>query len=397
MGVSALKLVLGVELIIVDENHFSCRFCLVARKDDSLTITHTKLIEGNLPAVIAAIPKKQAIALSLSGKGIIHKNVENVNELDENQLFHQAFPSIEAKDFYVQYLNEGQNAVISVIRKGTVDELLDKLKRAGLNIYMLSLGGLAITQIWPQLNVYDTTVLIDHHSFDLDHNKQLLKYSYGKVRQSKFELKVGQEVIPDEHIVGYATAFQLILHDRLSTVKIKEISINDDWGAYITNEKLKQRSLIFLCALFGLLLLNFLLFSHYNQENAKLSEQLGTQTANSDQMETMKRNVATNERLLKQLNWNAGYNYGFVLNEIGESSPKQLQFLALTMNEYKTEQEKLERSPQINIIGSTANLTAVNNWVFVLKEKSWVKSVRLLKYQEDQETGIYQFNLMITY
>ncbi|TKC04532.1 hypothetical protein FA048_19525 [Pedobacter polaris] len=392
-----LNTVLGIELVMMAENHFSCRLCLLIKKNNSLSIEHVKLVEGNLSNIIAAIPKNHPVALSLSGKGILHKNIQAANGVDGNQIFQNAFPSIEQQEFYVQQFNQVQCFAVSIMRKQTVDELLDKLKRAGLKIYMLSFGGLVINHIWAQLNIYDTAIQVDHHSFALNSDKEFLSYSYGAAIKNEFPIKIAQETIPEEHIVAYASAFQLMLYDKLEIVLANVTKINDDFSSFMANEKLKKRGLVFLFSVFGLLLLSFLLFSYYNQENARLAQQVGAQTANADQVELMKMNIATNEALLKQLNWNTGYNYGFVLNEIGLSTPKQLQLQDLVMNEYKTEQEKLDRIPSIKITGTTDKLTAVNNWIFVLKEKPWVKSVKLLKYQEDPETTAYQFNLLITY
>lgn len=397
MELASLDMVLGVELVMMGENHFSCRLCLLSKKKDSLSIVSTKLLEGNLSAVMEAIPTKYPVALNLSGKGIIHKNLQFADRKDENGVFQTAFPSIEHGAFYVQQFNQGQYFTLSIMRRQIIDELLDKLKRAGLKIYKLGFGGLAINHIWSQLNIYDTSIQIDSHSFTLDGNKQVLSYSYGVGDRNEFPIKIGQEVLAEEFIVAYASAFQLMLHDKLDAVVANVTEINQGFSSFLVNEKLKKRGLVFLFTIFGLLLLSFLLFSHYNQQNARLAEQVGAQTANADQVDVLKSNIAKNETLLKQLNWNTGYNYGFILNEIGQSTPRQLQLQELAVNEYRTEQEKLERLPNIKITGSTENLTAVNNWIFVLKEKDWVKSVKLLKYQEDQETTSYQFNLLITY
>jgi hypothetical protein len=392
-----LDTVLGIELVMLGENHFSCRLCLLTKKNDSLSIVNTKLVEGNLSVVIAAIPTKQLIALHISGKGIIHKNLQVADGNDEKQLFQKAFPSVEQTAFYVQHFNEGQCFLVSIMRKQIVDELLDKLKRAGLKIYMLGFGGLVINHIWSQLNIYDTAIQIDHHSFTLNGNKEFLSYAYGEATKNEYPIKLGQEVVAEELIVAYASAFQLMLHDQLATVFADVPAVNDSFSETLANERLKKKGLVFLFSIFGLLLLSFLLFSYYNGENARLAQQVGAQTASADQVAALKMNVATNEALLKQLNWNTGYNYGFILNEIGQSTPRQLQLQELLVNDYKTEQEKLERIPIVKITGTTDNLTAVNNWIFVLKEKSWVKSVKLLKYQEDQELASYQFNLLITY
>ena len=111
----------------------------------------------------------------------------------------------------------------------------------------------------------------------------------------------------------------------------------------------------------------------------------------------LKQQISKQEHLLKQLAWNGGYNYGFLVNEIGKSMPRPLSLISLSINDFKTEEEKTDRKPNVKIKGTTANLTAVNNWIFVLREKSWVKSAKLVKFQEDPENDNYQFDILISY
>lgn len=393
----ALNTVLGVELHGFGDNSYSCRFCQLTKKNDELHIESKKVIDGPLNKVLEGLPKNIPVALTLTGKGIIHKNIQVATDTLPEQLLQQAFPSVEAKDFYVQTYIHGSNALGSIIRKQGVDELLDKLKRAGLNVYMLSLGGIVTAPIWPQLNIYSTEMRFAGHGFVLTAERHFMSYNADASLKNDFQVKIEQELIPEENLLAYAAAFQLILHQKLAPIIADVESVNTALADFLGNAELKKKGLIFLFALFGLLLLSFGLFSYYNQENAKLAQQVGAQTANADQTDLLKKNIAGNEYLLKQLNWNGGYNYGFLLNEIGRSMPRQLSLHDVAINDFKTEAEKAERQPSVKIIGSTDNLTAVNNWIFVLKEMPWVKSAKLLKYQEDQETTDYQFSLIVTY
>lgn len=397
MQLQDLNSVLGVELKIIDDQLFSCRLCLVSKHKNALTIEHHKVVEGSLVAILADLPKAYPIALTLTGKGIIHKNVQVVEELTLQQLFQNIFPSIEQQNFYVQEFDQNQQGTISIIRKEVVDELLAKLKPAGLKIFTLSLGGVVSVPILAQLNSYDSEIQFDGHLFSLTAAKEWISYKYDATIKNKFPIKIGEEPIPEENIVAYAAAFQLLLHQQLVLIKADVTSVNTGFADFITNHKLKKKALIFLFSLFAALMVSFALFSYYNDNNAKLVQTVGAQSINEEQVDRMKRNIAEHEALLKQLNWNGGYNYGLLLNEVGESMPKQIRLLSLTMNEFKSEIERTERKPQLKIMGTTANLTAVNNWIFVLKEKPWVKTVNLLKYQEDPDTDQYQFNLILTY
>lgn len=398
MQLQNLNKVLGVELKIIEPQMFSCRWCLLSKQKNAITIEQQKVVEGNLVTILEALPKADPIALTLNGKGIIHKNSTPAAEVTFDQLFQQTFPSIAQQNFYVQYFSEPNCAALSIIRKEMVDDLLSKMKNSGLKVFTLSLGGLVTAPIWSQLNSYDASeIKFDGHVFSLNEAKTLMAYKYDNSAQSKFPLKIAEEPIAEENVIAYASAFQLMMHQQLNLIQADVTYINSSFADFISINQLKKKAMIFLFALFAALMISFSLFSYYNDRNAQLLQTVGAQSINEDQMDRMKKSIAENEALLKQLNWNEGYNYGFLLNEIGASMPRQIQLLSINVNEFKTEIEKTERRPHIQISGTTDNLTAVNNWIFVLKEKPWIKTVKLLRYQEEEESSLYQFNLDLSY
>ena len=379
------------------DNQFSGRYCELERKGNEIQIGEKKTVEGNLVKILESLPRKMPVALVLSGKGIIHKNMEIADgEEDAEKNFRLVFPSIDANDFFVQQHHHEKNYVLSIARKDWVQELLEKLKRAGIEVCRLSFGGVVALHILPQLNVYGEEVQLDGHQFVMT-GKSFQSYAYKAEAKSAFPLKVGQQAIDEEMVLAYAAAFQLLLSDKLAPIVAEVPAVNDGFDQLVGTALWKKRALIFLGGLFALLLLSFTLFSHFNQENEQLLREVGAQTASADQMDLLKQQISKQEHLLKQLAWNGGYNYGFLVNEIGKSMPRPLSLISLSINDFKTEEEKTDRKPNVKIKGTTANLTAVNNWIFVLREKSWVKSAKLVKFQEDPENDNYQFDILISY
>lgn len=394
---AAFTKVLGFTLHHHGDNQFSGRYCELERKGNEIQIGEKKIVEGNLVKVLESLPRKMPVALVLSGKGIIHKNMEIADgEEDAEKNFRLVFPSIDANDFFVQQHHQEKNYVLSIARKDWVQELLEKLKRAGIEVCRLSFGGVVALHILPQLNVYGEEVQLDGHQFVMT-GKSFQSYAYKAEAKSAFPLKVGQQAIDEEMVLAYAAAFQLLLSDKLAPIVAEVPAVNDGFDQLVGTALWKKRALIFLGGLFALLLISFTLFSHFNQENEKLLREVGAQTASADQMDLLKQQISKQEHLLKQLAWNGGYNYGFLVDEIGKSMPRALNLVSLSINDFKTEEEKTDRKPNVKIKGTTANLTAVNNWIFVLREKSWVKSAKLVKFQEDPENDNYQFDILISY
>ncbi|MBB5620124.1 hypothetical protein HDE69_001162 [Pedobacter cryoconitis] len=394
---SELTTSLGIELKWLTDTTFSCRYCVLTKNKNSLTIDGKKVIEGSLSTIIESLPRNYPVALVLSGKGTLHKIINVEEGSDDGQMLKHAFSGVEADDFYSQVFTDETIALVSIVRKSIADPLLEKLERAGVKIYNLTIGAIVTTQIWPQLVIVDKEIRFDGHSFILSESKTLLNYSANPDFKSELPLKIGDENIPENFIVAYAAAFQLMLHERLLLVSTNSDTVQTALTKFLEQAKLKKQLMVLTFGMFFLLLISFLMFSYYNSENSMLIREVGNQTASADHSELLQRHIAENEYLMKRLGWNGGYNYGYLVNELGSSAPNRLVLKSILMNDYKTDEEKRTMEPNIRITGTTDNLAAVNNWIFILKEKPWVKTVKLVQYQQEAESDLYQYNLLLTY
>lgn len=394
---SELTTSLGIELKWLTDTTFSCRYCVLTKNKNSLTIDTKKVVEGSLSTIIESLPRNYPVALVLSGKGTLHKIINAEDGSGGEQMLKHAFPGVEENDFYSQVFTDEKISLVSIVRKSVADPLLEKLERAGVKIYNLTVGAIVTTQVWPQLNIVNKEIRFDGHSFSLSESKTLLNYSANPDFKHELPLKIGDENIPENIIIAYAAAFQLMLHERLLLVTTNSERIQTAFRKFLEQAKLKKQLMVLTFSLFFLLLTSFLIFSYYNSENSRLVREVGNQTASADHSELLQRHIAENEYLMKRLGWNGGYNYGYLLNELGSSAPNRLVLKSILMNDYKTDEEKRNMEPNIRVTGTTDNLAAVNNWIFILKEKPWVKTVKLVQYQQEAESDLYQYNLLLTY
>jgi hypothetical protein len=389
--------ILAIELALLQNETYRCTYAVITRKGDSIDAAEHRTVDGTLVKVLERLPRKFPVTLTISGKGIIHKQVKG-SGTENKDLFRTAFPSVERKDFYVQEAFSGDMTWISIIRQTLADDIVGKLQTAGLQVYTLSLGALPVISIWELLSGTVGGFAANGHQFDVDEAGALSGYRYTEGTENIGNLKLGDTKLKPALLVPYALAFQLFLHEKLFVIKADDTQVDNRFRDFLELSKLKKTAGIFVFTLLGLLLISFFALTHYNAENAKLNEQVGALTATADQSDLLKKEITEQKILLSKLGWNGGYSHAFLLNEIGSSKPR-----ALTLSEVIFDQVKEEAAgakdvlASVKIAGETANLTAVNNWIFLLKEKKWAKEVKLLRYQQDTESENFEFNLLIQY
>ncbi|TCD08612.1 hypothetical protein EZ449_12290 [Pedobacter frigidisoli] len=394
--VSSFEQVLGLEIRILEENQYDCRFSIVEKRGDKLELISSKQFEGNLVQMLEKLPRKFPVALSISGKGIVHRNLP-INESAAANNFGAAFPAVEVRDFYVQEFLADQAIVVSIARKVAIDSLLEKFSQAGLNIICLSLGGMASHGIWEMSERDGNEIDMDGHHILLSDQGKFLSYHYSPKLEKIPTINVAKTAVPLAQMVAYGSTLQLFLHENMSIVKADVMIVDDAFEKYVDTVHLKKMGLIYLISLFALLLISFMAYNYYNSKNATLAERAGQRSNSSDHLASLQQNIAKNEQLLEHMNWNGGYNYGFLLNEIGRGKPRQITLSSISFDEAKAGEVKKSRSPEIQVSGLTDNLLAVNNWIFLLKETKWVKGVKLLRYQDHEEDGDYSFTFLINY
>ena len=387
--------VLGVELVFLGDQNYQCHYCLLRKAKDQVYLEEKNVSEGSLAQVMKYLPKGYPTALNLSGKGVVFKNLEKSAFIDSAQIFAAAFPAIQLNDFYIQCFLKGAGSLIHIIRRSLANQVLSTFASAGLNVFSLSLGASVTSVLWSLFDRKQQKIRFFGHHFEFDEKGILIFYSNVPPILSVSTIKVGEQVLMEGYVVCYATAFQLLLQDKVELLLAEVRDINEKLVDFNQTNSLKKKGFTFLTVLFVLLLLSFLIFTHFNAENASLSGKVGAQAASANQIELYKKGIAQDQKVLETLNWNRGYNYGFILNEISSSCPAQLSFTSIGLN-HRLKNEMSNKNSQIFVSGISRSLPAVNNYLFLLRDKKWITQVKLLSYRLDTESDDYLFTLQIS-
>lgn len=388
--------VLGVEVRFLDEGIYESRTVLLERIKGKLEIRASSEYQGNLVQVLERIPKQYPIALSVVGKGVVHKNIAGSSRQSDVQRFQLAFPSSTEKDFFVQVYSGENSGLISIARKVMMEDLLLKMKGSGLQVLSVNLGGIVTSHLWGHLKHEGNSISFDGHVITFDENRIFNAYQYIGQINSLVNTVQTDNIGKTSELVAYASALQLMLHDNTERIELDSDQIAADYLDYVEKERLKSRGMFFLIGMFILLLISYVLYSHYNLENAALTQYAGRLNSSDEENAQLQRSIRSSEQFLSSVNWNGGYNYGFLTDEIGKSKPRQIWLTSMSFNDAKY-QNDAGVSSNLVIQGGTSNLVAINNWIFLLKERKWVSSVRLLDYRENPQDENYLFNILIQY
>ncbi|TCC97715.1 PilN domain-containing protein [Pedobacter hiemivivus] len=390
----------GAEVHLKQDGSYDVRLLKLSLRKKLIQIDGKKRYSGT-SAKITDFVLDEPLAVTLMGKGVLIKKTARL-EVASAQTLQHLFPTLKLDEFYVQHFPAGAHSFVAIVRREIADAVMAVFKKQGAEVLMLSLGPFATDQVIPQLNSYGDTLKFDGHQVVLNEAKEWIDYSYAAGTNAGFPLKIDIETIPEEFLLAYAAAFQLILHDRLDVVEVEADAIKDRLIGLSAKLKFKQYGMAMVFFFFILLMLNFFLLTGYNSSNEELMSKAGRQSYIFENRAKLEQDVKEKEALVKKLGWNKSYKYAFLCDQIGASMPKDVTLDELHINPLIGSRIGLIKEAPLElgsmkIKGQTGSVYAINGWIYELKQKNWVKDVQLEKYTADDQRETQMFTILLKY
>ena len=348
----------GLEVILGQEGVVMVHACTLNISGDQLSVRDQQPGLKNT-AHFGKHYQPSPVALCLTGRGILVKSIPDVVRIDQ-QVIQNLLPNAKVEDFYFQ-LDHGDDriagngqATLFMIRRSVADAVISQLSRLGFQVVSLSLN--------PPPS--------------------------GTIPEgSKPELSR-----------AYAAAFQVLLGQNYSEVESDALSENK--AQLFARTKVMGIAAVSGCILMLMLLINFFLFSHYRTQSADLADrnnQSGQEVRKFREMET---GIAQKTTLINEAGWTGGYPMAWLTDQLMATRPASVRISLLSINPMKTQslpgaREELYESGRIKVTGTCDKAATLNNWLFEIRGKDWVKECSISAYEMNRETEKGQFTIDI--
>jgi hypothetical protein len=391
----------GVNFTILPDGNTVISACSVAIQNNQLNFDKKVTGLNNAEELTKHFPAKTVIALNISGKGVLQKQIERIEEVNQNN-FSKILPNAGIQDFYVQNFISGEFSFVSVIRKIEADKWINQLKTTGFVPLMLSLGPFPIRHIITQLNIYDAEVIFNGFTIKRDEKLEWTSCNYDPTVTAPFPLKVESEGIDETLLIPYAAAFQLVLSNKLEVIQAEVPALTTEFNNLLQEKKLKVQGFMVLSVFFVLLLINFFLFSWLNSANAKLTVQVSQTAQSSSDIQQVNSQVKQKEALLKTLGWESNINKSALIDQVASLLPPDITWHEAAIDPIDLTNSRSQKAivfynRKIRITGNSEKIIPVNEWIARIKTRPWVKNVQLDSYTFNSELNTGQFIIIIDY
>ncbi|MXV15756.1 hypothetical protein [Hufsiella ginkgonis] len=389
----------GLEVHILPDQSYSVRAVQVSARKGQLDITSKEIFDGSIPAIIKKLPVELPVAITLTGKGVLTRQASGTG----GDHIHHLFPNLDPANFCIQQFVTGDQVYVSLVRREVAEAITTQLRQAGLMVLSLSLGVFPVAHVLKQFNSYGAEIDFDGHRIISTDKETWESYRYEPGVTAEYPLKIDREVLDDRLIIAYATAFQLVLYNYLVPVVTQDPAMLKVLDEFREGKKFRFRFAATVVVFFVILLVNFIVFSTYHTRNTELAGRVTLGSDNESLVRRLAGEMRSKERLLHDLGWNGGTSYAFICDQVGQTVARGITLTELSINPVSKTfiggvQAGETEIGRVRIVGSATGIEPVNEWIYLLKQKSWVKEVSLLQYApsaDDPEEK--QFSLSLSY
>ena len=346
------------------------------------------------------------IAIHLQGRGVLIKEVPKTEEITDKFLL-DVFPNFTNEDYLFTYFKGASHCWLSLIRKELYRNILQEFNSRGFLVFQVFLGPFVSENILELMNGYSGVYKFAGHEVTVDTDSGLWEsYKYSPDARNKFLLKIQGTEMKENYIISYALAFSLLLQPYLETYSVEDPDLEGELYEYRQKLKFKVNSIAFLCILLFLLLINTLLFTHYNSKFEWMDSKSKEVTFSQEELDKLNKESTRNDSILLEMGWNSGIRKSWLINRLMASLEGKdgLQIQLVDVNprlerKVATRQNEKANPYRIKISGSSLSLDRLEDWVRVLRNLPWVEQVEINRFvsRNDPRSNLMDFMLNMEY
>lgn len=362
--------------IFQDANNQKYSLLTFKKTKEKLNIVENKSF-SKIDSLLEAIDVKLPVVLSVDGKGVLNKKIDNTDDIDLAWQKNIDFDTI----YHTSYTLKN-NIFMSFCRKNVVEDWLTVFESKKIQIIDIYIGSFISVLLAENLNV--NSIVSGNLSLDLEQN-ELLNFT-------KLELTPDLNYTIAENLVSNYTLplYGIALHYFVKSDSISK----SEWDNKSIDEVIYRKvfatfGLIILVGFLISLLFSYLSIQHYASKNAELNIQNVYSNKAYQQIVSLEEQKKDKEKIIKDSGFLSDKFLSFYSYEIIKSIPNSISLNELNiapLQKVVKHNEKVEITPgTIFAKGVTIDENEFNNWLKNLKKFDWIAKFELESLKKDKK------------
>jgi len=387
----------GVEIYLLGEGNILIRYAILKRKSNIVQFEKGEYHLNDLAELKKQIGNHLPIALTISGKGIMHRSLPTVEQWSDLDYARKILPNASLEEFLIQSTIISSNVFISLTRKADLANILAEFNKLKMEIRSLTLGPFAFQPVWSYLQITaNTTIQLDAHNFTVTDNL-ISAYKMGiPLTDHSKKVVFADEEMNECIVTAYTTGLCLIANIKFPTVNLNSFNIcKEDFNQRSIFKKMSTGILGFFILL---LLTNAIFFMHYS---SKIDE---NDTGNMELLKVeenaLRLNLNKERELLNSITRPPNNRYGSlakIADFLAVSQPLSIVLDEMSIFPSEKKESRKIRKPifdftLVKLTGSCSDGPELNTWLTDIRKLDFCQRVEIVKYTA-MEKGTTSFTL----
>jgi Tfp pilus assembly protein PilN len=389
--------ILGLEVQIQSDGSRKIFTSLLHHANGSVTIIYQSCVESIEKIQHPSITKDIPVAVNISGKGILFREVIGVGKQLEDKI--QAAIPVSQSDHLVKLTYPmSQGVLLSLMRQEVIEDVKKEITAKFSHLLFLTFGFCTTHQFFALANLVDPIMNFGGYKVLSNTSSELTGYTIDLDTHKIYSL--GNEKIDQSYIQSYAVGFIAILKwtKRLSTYDVQEdeiLSLNYKWEKF----NLKNRSgLVYLGTLMIILLINFFLFQNLKEKNEAKSIKLSYVQKQLKILDSLQHYIKEKEKLVQALGVVSSSSTTQILDKLAATVPEAVQLSELTIHPINDKESRIQKNTvfdvnEFRIKGNVTSVEKLNDWIKVIDKVKGIESIKIEDYTYNNSLNIGTFIL----
>lgn len=389
------SILLGKEYIGIEHftlnNEEKIAVLLIEEKKEGLVISKKDRVSYN-QKIAEKWDIKLPFFLILNTIQVIQKEVLSTDISDE-KLLHKAFPNTNWEQFYFEIWRLKTKSIIAITRKTYLDEIVSQYEKQKIKVAGISLGVCALSEIFDYVN--ENAIFTNNQSISKQEDQQIIS---ANILDSSLNYNINDLEIENRHLLAFSGILRLILNSTVNSGSV--ISYSDELHDDYNQKQFFSKGLkIMIGIVLGILLLNFIFFSHYYKLAQETAETVLVNKSSLEDVTKIKQRIIIKEEKIKSSIGKTDSQSSLIINEIAKGIPSSILLTELSFNplekKIKEEEAVLTTNKVITIIGTTLSNEDFTHWIEDIEKKQWIDKVLITHFGKN-EANDTEFSIKIT-
>jgi len=398
-----VKEVIGISCTL-DAGKPTFNLCHLQRQGDSVDVIFQKSYADQTELFGYLEGKKSLpISLHMQGRGILVKQLAGVEAVTSEHIL-AVFPNYSEETYVYGYMAGTDGGWLALMRKELLEEILQSFWNMELNVVRVFIGPSVVENVLGQLNGYSGDYLFDGHHIRRDNStQQWQSYRYEMGLKASFAIKIQGMDIAEQSVMPYAAAFSILLHRFVPNLHVDIPAVDDRFADMLQKLRFKNNGILMLAVLFVLLMINSLLYVHYQARYDELAYRSRENFSNANELERLSTSVSLNDTLLRQLGWNGGVQKSWIINQLAKSleGRQGIDWQEVAINPHAVSRfggvvSESDNRYKISIMGICQTLGELERWVRTLGQMPWVEQVEISRFVDQNKPNAVGKDFMVT-